>query len=157
MTFTELLIGICVVAGFVLGAKAGHNLCGVSGAVVGGIIGPVLGYYFARFPEMAGIAIKKREIRSKDVEELHALLNLQDWQWVDLVLLELKRRGVDITGQMDFLFSLMASEHIHERLKGKRTYDKCFPDRIHILAKYSPFEDSSICREKLSAIAKESV
>jgi hypothetical protein len=157
MTFTELLIAIGVVAGLLLGAKGGHDLCGVSGAVVGGIIGPVLGYYLARFPEKACIALQKRRIRSKGVEELHALLNPQDWQSVDLVLLELKRRGVDITGQADLLFSLMASEHIHERLMGKRTFDRCFPERIHVLAKYSPFEDASICREKLSGIAKQNI
>lgn len=129
MTFTALLIAIGVVNGLLLGAKAGHALCGISGAVVGGIIGLVLGYYLARFPEQACIALKKRRIRSKAAEELHALLNPQDWQSVDLVLLELKRRGVDITGQADLLFRLMASGHLHERLMGQRTFDKCFPER----------------------------
>ena len=149
-----MIIAISVVTGLVLGIKAGHDFCGVRGAVVGGIIGPFFGYFLGRVPEIVSTALQKHQIRKMSVDALIALLKPQRWQPVDLVLSELKERGIDITEKEDLLFSLMASEHIHERLMGKRTFEMCFPERIHVLANYSPFDNASICREKLSVISK---
>ena len=150
MTFNELLLLIGAFAGLFAGASVGHRLAGLGGAVVGAVIGPLLGYLLGRFCNWSFFAFEKCRIRRKSSEELKDLISHEEWQWVDVVLLELKRRGIDIAKHADFLLNLMVSDQLHERLTGKRAFEACFPERIDWITGYSAFEEPPVCREKLS-------
>ena len=156
MTFNELLLFVGSISGLVAGAMIGHRLSGLGGAVVGGVLGSLFGYLLARFSNQCFRALETHRIRRKSTCELEALIGDQHWQWVDVVLLELKHRGIDTARHADFLLALMGSDHLHERLMGKRAFEVCFPDKRHSLSEYSPFEDARMCREKLSRILARS-
>jgi hypothetical protein len=150
MTLIELLLAIGIFNGIFFGAKIGFDHFGISGAVTGGLIGPLIGYQIAKLPGRIFEASIKYKTRKKNDHELFESINPNQWMDLEYSFRELKKRNLNFDQYAEVLISLMKSDEIHKRIKGFTVYNEFFPDRIDDIQNFSPFEDTETCKRKLA-------
>ena len=125
-----------VLAGIPIGAKLGSRLGGPVGVVLGAVLGAVLGYVLSSLPELLVVRAWAREYSGKSTDELRAELHGVGCLTVNLHLLELRRRGEDINGELPFLLDLLCSDSRERRIRGWAALTSVFPDAAASIVSY---------------------
>lgn len=112
--------------------------------IILGVIGLVVGGVFAlrRFESMAG----------KTNEQLRDILHGSDFLFYRNALVELRKRGEDISQEVLPILDLLVSDDRDRRTVGSMILRELYPDLAARISDYKPFETPDICRQKIQKI-----
>jgi hypothetical protein len=96
----------------------------------------------------------KKNLRSLTVPELAARIGQYETPEWDLVMLELKARGENLTEYRSRLINLLGDYSGPFRLFAFRALYAVFPQDIEIMKDYSPYESAEICQDKVLNLKK---
>src|SRR5687768_11937425 len=99
------LVGFGV--GLVLGMVGGAGLFGIAGGLGGAVVGGLLGFIIGRIPLVLGLFWLARDLTSQSTAELRSDLHSSKCLTLNLVLLELRRRGEDIRCELPVVMDLL--------------------------------------------------
>jgi hypothetical protein len=98
---------------------------------------------------LAGAWLVDRELwRRKSRDKLIEMLHSDNWRRYKPAILELRRRGEDVTVHVPKIVALLLSKSKVERAAAKATIGACFPDLAKEVAGYSATADLEACRIK---------
>jgi len=66
----------------------------------------------------------------------------------NILLLELRRRGCDISSELPFICSLLASEEMPRRTAGWAALTSAFPELVGRISGYSPTATAADCQTR---------
>ena len=101
----------------------------------------VVGWFFAFFGW-----------RRKPREELHRMLQSNNWRNYRSAIKELRRRGEDVGVYIPRIVALLVSDSLIERTVGKQVIQSCFPDLAREIAGFSPASGVEACRAKAAGL-----
>ena len=151
----DLLDGIVIVSGGMIGAKSGFGILGYPGGAVGGLLGAMLGFFVAYTFDRLLNVLMVRSVRRKSAPALRAKLNdeITPGTYVSgLIISELLERGEPADGFRDYIFRQLHSEHVTYRKAGLYNLEICCPELAAKLKGFNPFQPSNEDLERLTEI-----
>jgi hypothetical protein len=146
-TFFHLLALVGMVAGAVLGARAGLAMFGILGAVIGAMAGGVVGLIAGKLPFNLALGGVARCLARQSTSELRAAWKSGSTPVPNLVLLELRRRGEDIRSELPLLLEMLVSPDVGRRCLGWAALTSAFPELMEQLRDYRPADSLEECRK----------
>jgi len=152
-TLFDMLRLFGFLGGAALGARIGFLGYGVFGAIIGGATGLTLGGIIGQLPILLVLRMRVRQFRGMTNDELRTLLHNEDCITLNVVLLELKRRGADIENELGFVCSLLTSSEMSRRVTGWAALTSVFPSVANKIPDYSPARPVEQCRRDGNVIS----
>lgn len=90
--------------------------------------------------------------RRKSRDKLVGMLKSDDWRSYKPAVLELRRRGDDVTIYLPRIVAMLVSNSKIERAAAKAIIKSCFPDLAGDVADYSATADIETCRGKAASL-----
>jgi hypothetical protein len=147
-TLFHLFVLLGIGTGLALGIAGGAKLFGFGGGVVGALAGGYAGFIIGRLPELWVMRSLARRLISKPSGELRAYLRQPDCLIPNIVLLELERRGEDISQELGVVLDLLVSEDATRRGHGWAALDSAFPEHARQIPDYRVGDTVEDCRRK---------
>jgi len=138
--------------GIVLGGLAGHRLFGPIGLVIGAILGLIIGSFLGKLPGNRMLIAIHRELKDKSDDDLRASLRSPDCKYPNITLLELNRRGVNISSELPVVLDMLEAEDIERRRKGVAAITSAFPGIADKVSDYKPTDTVDECRKKIQVL-----
>lgn len=148
ITIFDIVQILSPLLGLLLGGALGSKL-GPVGAIVGALLCGGLGLYLGRLPTLFMIRGMRRKLARFGPAELRAQLRDPRCWTPNILLLELRARGEDISPELPLVLSLMESEHQHRRTFGFAALLSAFPEVAKSLRGYSPTQPVEKCKRKI--------
>lgn len=148
ITIFDMVQILSPLLGLLLGATLGAPL-GPVGAVVCGLFGGAVGLYLGRLPTLFMIRGMRRKLARFNPVELRDQLHDPKCWTPNILLLELRARGEDISTELPLVLSLMESEHQHRRTLGFAALLSAFPEVAKALRGYNPTQPIEECIRKM--------
>jgi hypothetical protein len=140
--------------GMALGLSWGVRLLGPVGGVLGAIAGGLLGLLVGRLPELLALCLIARDLRGKSENELRESLHRADCPTPNCVLLELRRRGVDIEAELPVVLEMLVAEDMGRRSHGWAALTSAFPEQARQIAGYRISDPVEECRRKIEPLRR---
>ncbi len=147
-TLFHALVLAGLLFGALFGARAGSALFGPVGGVFGGIVGAITGLVVGRIPELLVLRSLARDFTPKSSAELRSYLRSPACLTPNCVLLELRRRGEDIRGELPVVVDLLVSEDAGRRGHGWAALTSAFPELVEQVRDYRVGDSVDECRRK---------
>ena len=121
---------------------------GLIGGCLGFAAGSIAGWYLSHFV----LAFVRKRIPPRSIEELRELVLSEYSQSACSALLELSRRGEDVSDGIPVVRRLLLSDHPYERNIGSIILDAVYPDLAAQLGKFRPSDSSIESRKRVHAL-----
>jgi hypothetical protein len=128
-TIFHLLQVLGVVAGFMIGAIVGGGRFGLAGAIAGGPIGVVVGWFVGRLPWLLALGALRRDLRRASAEELRQRVS-REYYISHLLIGELASRDESIDVLREVVKEQLRSESPDRRRFAEGTAKLWFPDLL---------------------------
>lgn len=139
------LIGAAL--GVALGWMIGGAAFGWVGALGGALLGGPLGWLGGRVPHLIGRLLLDVILRRETRDQLR--VRLRDgvmWSLHQDVMIELRRRGEDVRGELPLVLTLLTSDWGAQRHRGLSMLRLFFPDVAAQIPDYNPAHTTAQCR-----------
>jgi len=139
--------------GFKLGSPFGFWI-----SIVFSIVGLVLGFILGRLPLIFAILFLKKGFGKRTSVDLRQEFAKDDCLIPNVILLELRSRGEDISNELKTLLEKLDSDNVDRRSRAWVALKSAFPDVVNMIPDYH-FSDSPEVRkckiDKLKTLLKE--
>jgi hypothetical protein len=149
-TLFDLFQVLGPIFGFIIGGAFGAEY-GVPLGIAGALCGGYLALHLGRLPTKLMVRSARKDFAPFLVSDLEAKLDGGCWA-PNLILMELKARGEDVTKHLPFVLSLLQDEEFFRRTRGYAASLSAFPNDARELADYNPTKSVEDCRNALSAL-----
>ena len=151
VSLIDLLVFFGTIAGIMFGASLGYNL-GIICAILCSMFGGIIIFLFGRWINLIMLRKTYHTIAHLTSVELREQLHAQDCFIPNLILLELRFRGEDITSELPLIFNLMQSKYVDHRMRGFAAFLSAFPDMANESNKYNPTNSFEKCKKNVKRI-----
>lgn len=154
MTIFDVLTLCGLIFGTVLGYRFGAHAGAVVG-VLGAALGAAFGLILARLPYLLALISTKRSLRRRASSDLRALLADPHFLAPNVVLLELKSRGEDISDDLPQVLDMLVDSSQQRRRRGWHALASAFPEVARRLGDYRNRDTVENCKEKIARVRSE--
>lgn len=150
-TIYHMIGGIGIVLCPTFASVVGYELVGISGAIVGGTLGLMIGVFGANYILLAAVRSGAALVRDKSSAELRRLIH-EHRVMVNFALLELRSRGEDIHCELGLVIRMLESDSRSERGSGWAALSSAFPDLAEEVSDYHVLDSSEVRKGKIDRI-----
>ncbi len=136
------------ILGLIIGGAVGAEY-GVPLGIAGALCGGYLGLHLGRLPTNLMVRSVRMDFAQFSVSDLEVKLDGACWT-PNLILMELKARGEDVTKYLPFVLSLMQDDEFFRRTRGYAALLSAFPNEASKLVDYNPTKSVEDCRNALA-------
>jgi hypothetical protein len=152
VTLSFFLRASLMVSSVVVGIDTGNHCFGIMGAIAGGILGCVIGFFVSAFPECLSMLFFFREIQKSTNEELRARISLGDWEFGHtLALRQLTDRWQDIREELLRIIGMLESANQLTRMDGWNAL-WLGTEEYKLIEDYNPHDSTLECRAKITKL-----
>ncbi len=145
LTLFDLLKLFGLVLGAAIGGSFGWNSLGIIGGVVGAIAGSICGGLIGQLPLAILLKLVAKKHTRLSSAQLRQQLRDDQCPIPNILLLELRRRGEDISIELPFVHSLLSSPDMHRRITGWAALTSAYPQLTAAVPDYNPTNDTDEC------------
>ena len=147
LTLFDLLRFFATLGGGTVIGIYGFAKLGVVGILIGVPVGLILGGITGRLLFIVALRLMCREFDGLTDAEMVSRLHEADCLTPNLHLLELRRRGYDISKELPHVHSLLTSPQLDRRTAGWAALTSAFPDLVDIIKGYDPTAGTDDCQK----------
>jgi hypothetical protein len=153
LTFFDLLFKIVLpIAGIFTGAAVGGSYFHSWGVIVGAVLGfflfVFLGSIFDKVYLLLALRLMRRQFASLSIAELRSQLGTSFTP--NYILVELKLRGEDVSGDLEPVLQLLENAEFNRRTRGWAALLSVFPRVADSIQGYSPARSVTECQQKIA-------
>lgn len=141
-------------AGTAAGAVLGWQWFGWIGLVAGSVLGFAVGSVVGNLPFAAATSYFRWSFSRYSLQQLRDSLHSDDCLAPNLFLIELHRRGEDVSAELPLLYTRLTSEHGHQRVAALAAIQTMFPDLAQTIPDYNPNLPVEECRQRAEPLQK---
>lgn len=156
-TIFDLLHGIAIAIGGMVGAQWGSKWFGYPGAVVAGVFGAALGLLTGCAFQRLLNALMELSVRRKSTQALRANLGdefIPGTYVSGLIISVLLERGEPVESFREYIFRQLHSEYVTWRKAGIYNLSICYPDLAAKLKDFDVFHPTDDDLQRLKAIER---
>lgn len=140
-------------AGAAILALEGNERFGVTGAIVGGLIGAPIGYFVGHIPWIISSAVYARYLKKSSTVKLKRKLS-EEYYVAQLLIAELVVRGEDVEQFFPHITDMLKSSNRDERIHGLRNLQIWFPRMASRLNQFDTMEETEALKDALNELCK---
>jgi hypothetical protein len=101
---------------------------------------------------IAGWFLYQHDMKKKPLEHFTESLESRNWRRYEHDIRQLQKRGLDVSGYLPQVVSLLAGDSKLERAMGQRVIEMCYPEVAGELSGYSYMNDVAECQASAATL-----
>ncbi len=152
MTIFHALFFVAEIYAIALGVKYGCQYGGTLGGLAGAVVGATVGFAAGKLPLLGALCYARRKLAAQSTEQLRAQLRDGRDLAPNILLLELKHRGVDINPELPFVLDMLVSDSQLRRSCGWNALASAFPKLASEIRDYRVHDPVDESRKKVQPL-----